>query len=94
MAVKGAHIKEFQDEEDKGGISFTLKFFEKSCFRHPGSPKKANFLAMNVCLKWLMTGEALKKYNYLRGYAWEGQSTWGTDFSHMLFFWSNMVENS
>ena len=31
------------------------------------NPKKANFLAMNVYLKWLMTGEALKKYNYLKG---------------------------
>ena len=70
MAVKGALIKEFQDGEDKGGISFTLKFFEKSCFRHPGNPKKANFLAMNVCLKWLMTAltvEALKKYSSLKG---------------------------
>ncbi len=67
MAVKGALIKEFQDEEDKGGISFTLKFFEKSCFRHPGNPKKANFLAMNVYLKWLMTGKPLKKYSSLKG---------------------------
>ena len=66
MAVKRPLIKEFQDEEDKGGISFTLKFFEKSCFRHPGNPKKANFLAMNVYLKWLMTGEALKKYSFLK----------------------------
>ena len=60
MAVKGALIKEFQDGEDQGGISFTLKFLEKSCFRHPGNSKKTNFLAMNVYLKWLMTGEALK----------------------------------
>ncbi len=67
MAVKGALIKEFQDGEDKGGISFTLKFFEKNCFRQPGNPKKANFLAMNVCFKWMMTGEALKKYSSLKG---------------------------
>ena len=31
------------------------------------NPKKANFLAMNVYLKWLMTGEALKKYSSLKG---------------------------
>ncbi len=60
MAVKEALIKETQDEEDQGGISFTLKFFEKRCFCHPGNPKKANFLAISVYLKWLMTGEALK----------------------------------
>ena len=68
--MKGALIKEFRDGEDQDGISFTLKFFEKSCFRHPGNPKKANFLAMNVCLKWLMTAltvEALKKYSSLKG---------------------------
>ena len=41
MAVKVALIKEFQDGEDQGGISFTLKFFEKSCFHHPRNPKKA-----------------------------------------------------
>ena len=41
MAVKEALIKETQDEEDQGGISFTLKFFEKSCFHHPRNPKKA-----------------------------------------------------
>ena len=67
MAVKVALIKEFQDGEDQGGISFTLKFYEKSCFHHQGNPKKVDFLPMNVYLKWLMTGEALKKYNYLKG---------------------------
>ena len=48
MAVKGALIKELQDEEDQGGISFTLKFYEKSCFQNQGNHKKANFLPMNV----------------------------------------------